>query len=49
MNNLQDTHSGEYLGRWKTAVLSTSFLTYYFDSWPEEIMLLTVQGQVPRR
>ena len=29
--------------------ISSPFLTYYLDSWTEEIMLLTAQGQVPGR
>ena len=31
----------------KKAMLSSPFLTYYLNSWTEEIMLLTAQGQVP--
>lgn len=49
MNSLWDPHPKEYLGLWKKAMLSSPSLTYCLDSWTEEIMLLTAQGQIPRR
>ena len=47
MNNLWDPTLENRVC--KKAMLSGPFLTYYLDSWTEEIMLLTAQGQVPGR